>query len=76
MPDTGLVQAFEHNEKTVKATMPINEADTCRTYVVPKLNNAGWKDTQISEQKNLDRWPDHARGKRAFRRLQKRATPA
>ena len=33
--------------------MPINEADTCRTYVVPKLYNAGWEDTQISEQKSF-----------------------
>ena len=33
--------------------MPINEADTCRTYVVPKLYSAGWEDTQISEQKSF-----------------------
>jgi type I restriction enzyme R subunit len=29
----------------------INEADTCRRYVLPKLYEAGWKDDQISEQK-------------------------
>lgn len=26
------------------------EADTCRTYVVPKLYDAGWADEQIREQ--------------------------
>jgi hypothetical protein len=30
--------------------MPINEADTCQTYVVPKLYSAGWKDTLIGKQ--------------------------
>lgn len=33
--------------------MPLNEADTCRTYVLPKLYSAGWEDTQISEQKSF-----------------------
>src|SRR3989304_600300 len=28
----------------------ITEADTCRTYVVPKLRAAGWDDEQIREQ--------------------------
>jgi hypothetical protein len=28
----------------------MNEADTCRTYVLPKLNSAGWEDEYISEQ--------------------------
>ena len=28
--------------------MPINEADTCRTYVIPKLYRVGWKDKPIS----------------------------
>ncbi|MBI5304884.1 MAG: DEAD/DEAH box helicase family protein [Chloroflexi bacterium] len=28
----------------------MTEADTCRTYVVPKLHNAGWSDDQIREQ--------------------------
>lgn len=27
-----------------------NEADTCRTYVLPKLASAGWADEQIREQ--------------------------
>lgn len=29
------------------------EADTCRTYVVPKLYAAGWKDEQIEEQRTF-----------------------
>jgi type I restriction enzyme R subunit len=28
----------------------MTEADTCRTYVVPKLHTAGWTDEQIREQ--------------------------
>src|SRR5262249_1356979 len=28
----------------------MSEADTCRTYVVPKLHAAGWTDEQIREQ--------------------------
>jgi type I restriction enzyme, R subunit len=28
----------------------MNEADTCRTYVVPKLKSAGWEDDYITEQ--------------------------
>ena len=31
----------------------INEADTCRKYVLPKLYAAGWNDDQISEQKSF-----------------------
>ena len=29
------------------------EADTCRTYIVPKLHTAGWEDEYISEQMTL-----------------------
>ena len=29
------------------------EADTCRVYVVPKLRDAGWTDTQIWEQRSF-----------------------
>jgi type I restriction enzyme, R subunit len=25
--------------------MPLNEADTCRVYVTPKLKEAGWDNT-------------------------------
>ena len=28
----------------------MNEADTCRTYVLPKLKSAGWEDDFITEQ--------------------------
>ena len=28
----------------------LTEADTCRTYVLPKLYTAGWDDEQIREQ--------------------------
>jgi len=28
----------------------MNEADTCRTYVLPKLKSAGWEDEYITEQ--------------------------
>jgi len=28
----------------------MNEADTCRTYVLPKLKSAGWEDEYLSEQ--------------------------
>ena len=28
----------------------MNEADTCRTYVIPKLKSAGWEDESITEQ--------------------------
>jgi hypothetical protein len=28
----------------------MNEADTCRTYVLPKLKSAGWEDEHITEQ--------------------------
>src|ERR1700681_197262 len=53
--------------------MPINEADTCRTYVVPKLYSAGWEDTQISEQKSFTDGRIVLIGSRAIRRPQKRA---
>ncbi|MEW5829086.1 MAG: EcoAI/FtnUII family type I restriction enzme subunit R, partial [Chloroflexota bacterium] len=28
----------------------MNEADTCRTYILPKLKSAGWEDDYIAEQ--------------------------
>ena len=30
---------------------PLTEADTCRTYIVPKLHAAGWDDDFIAEQR-------------------------
>ncbi len=53
--------------------MPINEADTCRTFVLPKLYSAGWEDTQISEQKSFTDGRIMLAGTRAYRRPQKRA---
>lgn len=55
--------------------MPLNEADTCRTYVLPKLYSAGWEDTQISEQKSFTDGRIVLVGNRAIRRPQKRAEP-
>lgn len=54
-------------------TMPLNEADTCRTYVLPKLYSAGWEDNQISEQKTFTDGRIVLVGNRAIRRPQKRA---
>jgi type I site-specific restriction endonuclease len=31
----------------------MNEADTCRTYALPKLKSAGWEDDHITEQSVL-----------------------
>lgn len=53
--------------------MPLNEADTCRTYVLPKLYSAGWEDPQISEQKSFTDGRIVIGGTRAMRRPQKRA---
>lgn len=53
--------------------MPLNEADTCRTYVLPKLYGAGWEDTQISEQKSFTDGRIVIAGTRPTRRPQKRA---
>ncbi len=53
--------------------MPLNEADTCRTYVLPKLYSADWDDTQIGEQKSFTDGRIVLVGNRAIRRPQKRA---
>jgi len=53
--------------------MPLNEADTCRTYILPKLYSAGWEDMQISEQKSFTDGRIVLVGNRAIRRPQKRA---
>lgn len=34
------------------------EADTCRTYVLPKLQQAGWADAQIGEQRTYFKLDD------------------
>ena len=53
--------------------MPINETDTCRKYVEPKLYAAGWTDEQISEQKSFTDGRIVIAGPRPIRRPQKRA---
>ena len=41
-------QTRQYNPRTLG--VPLSEADTCRTYVLPKLYAAGWTDEQIREQ--------------------------
>jgi hypothetical protein len=50
----------------------INEADTCRKYVLPKLYGAGWSDDQISEQKSFTDGRILVVGNKARRRPSKR----
>ena len=50
-----------------------SEADTCRTYVLPKLYEAGWSDDQIREQVTFTDGRIVVAGSRAARRGQKRA---
>ena len=50
----------------------LSEADTCRTYVVPKLYAAGWTDDQISEQKSFTDGRIVVAGSKPFRKKQKR----
>ena len=49
------------------------EADTCRTYVLPKLYADGWSDDQISEQRSFTDGRIVATGGKTRRRPQKRA---
>ncbi|KAA0269772.1 MAG: DEAD/DEAH box helicase, partial [Chloroflexi bacterium] len=49
------------------------EADTCRTYVLPKLYRADWKDDQIREQVSFTDGRILVAGQRAARKKQKRA---
>ena len=51
----------------------INEADTCRKYVLPKLYAAGWNDDQISEQKTFTDGRIIPIGEKSRRRRPKRA---
>jgi type I restriction enzyme R subunit len=51
----------------------INEADTCRKYVVKNLYAAGWSDDQINEQKTFTDGRIHVIGKKVRRGRQKRA---
>lgn len=49
------------------------EADTCRTYVVPKLYEAGWKNDQIGEQRSFTDGRILVTGRTARRGKPKRA---
>ena len=51
----------------------MNEADTCRKYVLPKLYTAAWTDEQINEQRTFTDGRIVIAGKRPLRRPQKRA---
>src|SRR5580700_7688986 len=51
----------------------MNEADTCRKYVLPKLYAATWTDEQINEQRTFTDGRIVIAGKRPLRRPQKRA---
>jgi type I restriction enzyme R subunit len=51
----------------------MNEADTCRKYVLPKLYAATWSDEQINEQRTFTDGRIVIAGKRPLRRPQKRA---
>ena len=48
------------------------EADTCRTYVVPKLYAAGWTDEQIKEQRTFTDGRILVQGRNAKRGIPKR----
>ncbi|NLF38090.1 hypothetical protein GX586_01505, partial [bacterium] len=49
------------------------EADTCRTFVLPKLYAAGWSDDQIAEQRSFTDGRIIVSGTKVWRRPQKRA---
>jgi type I restriction enzyme R subunit len=55
--------------------MPLNEADTCRVYVTPKLREAGWEQHphSITEQYRFTDGRVEVRGSVVRRREQKRA---
>jgi len=51
----------------------LNEADTCRRYVLPKLYNSGWVDDQINEQFYFTDGRIVVVGKKHFRKPGKKA---
>ena len=51
----------------------MSEADTCRTYVLPKLYDAGWTDDQIRERVTFTDGRIVVAGIKTARRRQKRA---
>lgn len=63
-------QTIEHERK-----MPLNKVDTCRRYVVPKLQNAGWENEphRINEQVTFTDGRIVVSGREGQRRPGKRA---
>ena len=53
--------------------MVANEADTCRTYVLPKLYDSGWSDDQIREQRFFTDGRIVVAGRKHFRKPGKKA---
>ena len=55
--------------------MPLNEADTCRVYVTPRLKEAGWDNAQhsLTELKTFTDGRVFAAGGKISRGPQKRA---
>jgi type I restriction enzyme R subunit len=51
----------------------LNEADTCRKYITPKLHAADWDDDQIHEQVTFTHGRIVPAGNRVIRKIQKRA---
>ncbi|MFH0982740.1 MAG: DEAD/DEAH box helicase family protein [Planctomycetota bacterium] len=51
----------------------LNEADTCRRFVVPRLQQAGWDDDRIAEQRTFTDGRIIVTGRRTQRRPGKRA---
>ena len=51
----------------------MNEVDTCRTLVTPKLRSAGWTDEQIREQVTFTHGRIVPSGGQVARKVQKRA---
>src|SRR6266496_2172509 len=77
-PQTVEFRTYLYNKETNSQPFPslmppLTEADTCRTYVVPKLYAAGWSDDQISEQKSFTDGRIIVAGDKPRRRPQKRA---
>lgn len=55
--------------------MPLNEADTCRLYITPRIREAGWEQNphSVTEQKTFTDGRIEVRGDKVRRREQKRA---
>jgi type I restriction enzyme R subunit len=64
-----------YNPEPQVAGVALNEADTCRRFVVPRLQAAGWDDEphSIAEQRSFTDGRIVVRGNQAIRRKGKRA---